>query len=101
MPRITAESRDGRAHEVDVADGAALIDACDDHNLPIPFSCRSASCGTCRVQVLAGADDLVPPAADELDVLHVFDADPAKVRLTCQARFRPGAAHVHIRALED
>src|SRR5215467_2708160 len=101
MAKVITESNTGRIVEIDAPDGSALVDLCDDHNAPIPFNCRSASCGTCRIHVLEGADDLLPAAEDELDLLDVFNLKPPFVRLTCQAKLRPGAVRVHIKAFQD
>lgn len=80
--------------------GGRLIDACDDARAPIAFSCRSASCGTCRVAVLAGAELLEPPGADELEVLAIFAAAAAE-RLACQAVVRPGAGLIRLGPVDD
>lgn len=72
------------AYEVDVSPGTALVDVCDDHpEAEVPFSCRSASCGTCRCRVKEGMEALNQPEDDELDVLEVFGDGP-DVRLCCQ-----------------
>lgn len=72
--------------ELDVAPGTALVDVCDDHpEVEVPFSCRSASCGTCRCRVVTGMEALSKPEDDELDVLEVF-GDGSDVRLCCQIR---------------
>ena len=71
-------------YEVEVAPGTALVDVCDDHpDTEVPFSCRSASCGTCRCKVIEGMDALSEVEDDELDVLEVF-GDGKDVRLCCQ-----------------
>jgi len=73
-------------YEVEVAPGTALVDVCDDHpEAEVPFSCRSASCGTCRCQVTEGMAALSKPEDDELDVLSVFGDGP-DVRLCCQIK---------------
>jgi adenylate cyclase len=61
-----------------------LIDACDDARAPVAFSCRSADCGMCRVEVLEGGELLEPPRDDELIVLAQARS-LAKHRLACQA----------------
>ena len=44
-------------YETEMAPGAAFIDLTDEHpEAEVPYSCRSASCGTCRVQVKQGAE---------------------------------------------
>jgi ferredoxin len=63
---------------------------------PIPVECRAASCGTCWIGVLAGADRLSPiDPADEGKRLTVFGYPQAHsaggapiIRLACQARPR-------------
>ena len=58
---------------------------------PIPVECRSASCGTCWVGVLGGAEKLSPVAARESKKIKEFgyidtaDARPL-IRLACQAQ---------------
>jgi 2Fe-2S ferredoxin len=72
--------------ELDVAPGTELVDVCDEHpETEVPFSCRSASCGTCRCFVREGAEHLSKAEDDELDVLEVF-GDGDDVRLCCQAK---------------
>jgi ferredoxin len=71
--------------ECQVKVGTALVDTCDEHpEAEVPFSCRSASCGTCRVRVKEGLQLLSKAQDDELDVLEVF-GDGKDVRLCCQA----------------
>jgi len=59
---------------------------------PIPVECRAASCGTCWVGVLGGAEKLSPVVErDEARRMQVFgyiDSDEPKpiIRLACQAR---------------
>ncbi len=49
----------------------------------ITFGCRSGSCGTCRVRVLAGAEHCSPAGAEERDYLRGIAA-PEDHRLACQ-----------------
>ena len=99
--KLITESTAGRIVEIDAPDQAALIDLCDAHDAPVPFSCRSASCGTCRIHVLEGAEHLLPAAEDELDLLDVFNHKPPLIRLACQAKLRAGADTVRIKAFHD
>jgi ferredoxin len=55
---------------------------------PIPFSCRSANCGTCRVDVLEGGSGLEDAREDEREVLALLGDDAHERRLACQARVR-------------
>jgi ferredoxin len=97
MPVVVFDCPGTPSLEVPAPDGGALIDLCDEQNAGIPFSCRSASCGTCRVDVLEGAELLEPAADEELDVLDIFGDNPAERRLACQVRIRDGAGRLRVR----
>ena len=101
MPLIVFESPHGAPVEAQVDGAARLVDVCDEAGAPVAFSCRSASCGTCRVEVLEGADLLEPPAADELDVLGLFGDDPARMRLACQVRVRAAGGRIRLRPADE
>jgi len=100
MPTVIFE-QPGQPLVVAVPEGGALVDTCDDHAAPVPFSCKSASCGTCRIEILEGADELLPAADDELDVLDIFATPPPRHRLACQAKMKPGLATLRVRAVDD
>ncbi|HEY8038748.1 MAG TPA: 2Fe-2S iron-sulfur cluster-binding protein [Polyangiaceae bacterium] len=100
MPLVVFESPEAATVEVDVPGGGRLVDLCDDANAPVPFSCRSASCGTCRIDVLEGAELLDPPRDEELDILDIFGDDPARRRLACQASVRSGEGRVRVRPVD-
>ena len=102
MPRIDFEkSLAGPAASIDLPDGGALMDACDEVAAPVPFSCRSTSCATCRIEVLTGIELLEPAGEDELGVLAIFGDDPTKRRMACAARVLPGPGLIRVRATED
>jgi ferredoxin len=73
-----------------------LVDACDDARAPVGFSCRSARCGTCLVDVLGGRDLLAPAAAEELETLAFLGAEPGQ-RLACQVVVLRGPGRVRLR----
>ena len=104
MPVVVFEGRDSPALEVSVPRGGRLLDLCDEQvaSVPaVPFSCRSASCGTCRIDVLEGAQLLEPPTDEELDVLDLFGDDPTRRRLACQVRFGGGEGRLRVRPVDD
>ena len=101
MPRIQFIGLEGEVAEKDVPAGGALVDLCDELNAPIPFSCRSASCGTCRLVVVEGANLLAEAEDEELQVLDAFGQAPPERRLACQARLLAGPGLVRVRAARD
>jgi ferredoxin len=97
MPKVRiVESPVGPDKEVEVEAGTDLVDAADQHWLPIPFSCRSASCATCQVQVIEGADLLEPPGEDETELLELIGAGD-NWRLACQVRLGSGDGVVKLK----
>lgn len=101
MPVAVFEGPDSPAVEVFAPRGGRLLDLCDERSTAIPFSCRSASCGTCRIDVLEGASLLEPPTDAETEVLDLFGDDPAQRRLACQAQVREGEGRLRVRPCDD
>jgi ferredoxin len=89
----------GSGKQVSVPDGGELLDICDRHLAPVPFSCRSATCATCHVVVLEGRELLEPPSAEELDLLSAIRGAP-DTRLACQVVVRQGDGLVRLRPVE-
>lgn len=100
MPKIEfLASVAGSAKEADAPNGGPLLEICDGALAPIPFSCRSASCATCHVEVLAGTELLEPPDEPEQDLLDIMGG-PDGSRLACQVIVKPGPGLIRIRSLD-
>ena len=82
MPKVTITTDD---MDIDVPDGYAMIDMCDDYDTSILFGCRDGACGACIVKVLDGADNLSPMRDSERDFLETMAAEEDE-RLACQCR---------------
>ena len=94
MPQVVFVEDGDESLTVEAPEGGSLGDLCDDVGAPVPFSCRSATCGTCRIVVLEGAELLLPAEEDEPALLAIFrtpSSTPSQ-RLACQAKMsaRPG-----------
>jgi 2Fe-2S ferredoxin len=110
MPQVVFRSADGElegAISTDAPDGGSLGDLCDQCDSPVPFSCRSATCGTCRIVVLEGADLLFPAQDEEVSLLGIFGVTAESgdalltQRLACQAQIRPGPGRIVLRPVAD
>jgi len=105
MLEVVFTPAEGASRSVRVpADGGQLGDVCDDHDLAVPFSCRSATCGTCRIVVLEGGDCLEAPGPAEASLLQLFarlGATAASQRLACQATLRPAPGRLAFRPVRD
>lgn len=101
MPSIEFEgvglARDKKA---EAPEGGDLLHICDQVLAPIAFSCRSASCGTCHIEVVEGAELLEAPSEEEEDLLDLIDGGPNS-RLACQAQIKAGAGLIRIRPVLD
>lgn len=79
------------AKTVEVPDGSLLVEL--DGKCSILFACRVGSCGSCKVKVLEGAENLEPPNDAEQAGLSIFATDPAE-RLLCVCRMKGGKIKV-------
>lgn len=93
------ESVFGRSKTVDVPEGGPLLDVCDASYAPIPFSCRSATCGTCHIVIVEGGELLEPPNDAEAELLGVLRGPPAS-RLACQTVIKAQAGLVRLRSID-
>jgi ferredoxin len=73
--------------EYEIPDGASIAESCEDAG--IPFSCNTGVCGTCKVEVLEGAENLSDLTEDEL----TLGMDPHN-RLSCQCRIKSGTVRI-------
>ncbi len=88
MPLLTIENLPGPP--VPVPTGTTLLAALHRAGHDWPHACGARGrCTTCRVQVLAGAENLTPPTASELRYQALGRLLPTE-RLTCQARLPAG-----------
>lgn len=88
-----------RAVRFVAAGTTSLADLCDAHGAPVEFSCRAASCSTCRVEVLMGAELLEPPGFMEQELLTAL-GNPEHIRFCCTAELRRGSqGELRLRAL--
>ncbi len=79
------------AAATDPRDWSQVDPRCTIDEGPIPVQCRSASCGTCWVGVLGGAEKLTPVSPRERKAMQLFgyidtDAPQPIIRLACQAQ---------------
>ncbi len=71
----------------EVPEGSPIAEVCE--RAGVPFSCNSGVCGSCRIQILAGAENLDAPTPEEVELGMEGD-----LRLACQCRIRTGEVSV-------
>lgn len=85
MPRVTFLHPDGASGEVPT--DLSLLEAAERLGFPLNHDCGgNASCTTCRVDVIAGSENLSDIDFDEQDLLDREALTEPYHRLGCQAR---------------
>lgn len=87
-PSLVNSESDTRPNSYQVGVDEILFDALEGQGLSLPHGCLSGSCGACRIEVLAGDNNLAPMGAIEKDTVeHLVDQYPGKkIRLSCRAK---------------
>ncbi len=73
----------GQSFEVE--DGTTILVAAIRNGVELPHDCTEAICGTDRVRIVSGANNLSPTDDNEELTLSMLDSDPAD-RLGCVAK---------------
>lgn len=73
--------------QVEVPDGYPIRDAGEE--LGVPFGCRSGLCGTCKIDIVEGEENLSELTEEEV----AMDRD-RKHRLACQAKIKEGTVTI-------
>tara|TARA_Y100000310_G_C20575834_1_gene760358 strand:- start:21 stop:290 length:270 start_codon:yes stop_codon:yes gene_type:complete len=76
--------------EVKDNDNFDLIDQAEE--LGVAFGCQDGRCGSCRVEVTEGMENLSKRTQNEIDLL---DDDPVH-RLVCQCKIKSGTVKIRI-----
>lgn len=80
MPKITFLVS-GETYEV--PPGTSFLEFCEAHDVPHAFGCTVGSCGTCRLVLEQGADNIQPITEEEADTLFMVTREKG-ARLGCQ-----------------
>lgn len=94
MAKITFADSD---QSWDVAEGTSFLEFCQTNNAPHDFGCTVGSCGTCRMEVVEGAENLQPMDDEERETVEMCTDLPG-ARLGCQAKVN---GDVKIRQITD
>lgn len=75
--------------EEEIPDGGEIKEVCEE-KFNIPFGCKDGICGTCRIKITEGADNLTEKNEKEKDMF----SDELDVRLACQCRIKKGVVKI-------
>lgn len=94
--RVRMVLPDGSGHDVACEPRYTLVMASQSIETPIATGCPDGQCGGCNVDVLDGADALLPPAAAETKLLGEKHGSRPNVRLACHAKVVGSGAVVKV-----
>ena len=82
------ENEPAKVRKFDVKLSAILYDELEHQGLVLPHGCLAGSCGSCRIHVTKGIENLSPMGPVEQDTVdHIKGSYPGKeVRLSCRAK---------------
>jgi ferredoxin len=94
MPTVLVHSDSSNANspknplEYKVNLSQILYDELDRQGLQLPHGCLAGSCGSCRIQVIKGIENLSPMGVVEADTIaHLQDSYKGlDIRLSCRAK---------------
>jgi len=73
----------------EVPDNSKIATIADEVQASLPFGCREASCGACKLLVIEGMENLSDVIDDEIDVLGESKINEG-YRLGCQISVKSG-----------
>ncbi len=74
---------ESNSNKIEVKDGSDITNACE--KLGVVFGCYAGTCGSCKIQVEEGLDNLNQLTQEEIDM----DLDDNQ-RLACQSKINQG-----------
>lgn len=77
--------------EIEVKDDDYVVDAAEE--LGVAFGCQDGRCGSCRVEIVEGKDNLSELTQNELDA-GITDEEP--YRFMCQCKIKSGLVHIRL-----
>jgi ferredoxin len=90
---LTVVGPDGAEQSCQTDVGNSVVSASNRMKRPIATGCSDSTCGTCRIEVLEGADNVVEQSARERATLK-DNGYPATLRLGCRTELVKGSVKV-------
>lgn len=81
--------KDESIQSVECPTGQNLFQCFEEKGIKLPHGCLSGSCGSCRIEILEGNENLSEPSFIEQDTLKSLATEykeEKKLRLSCRAK---------------
>lgn len=92
---VTITAPDGSQHSAKAKDGDTLVNVTGRTAWPIQTGCAEGECGTCKVEVLAGAESLAAMSEKE-ERTRAANKITGNWRLGCLTRVHGPGVHVRV-----
>ena len=91
MPTVLVKSFLPNENEqnFEVNSGLILFDELERLGLVLPHGCLAGSCGSCKIEILEGAENLSEPGLVELDTISSVKSNfpgSSNIRMSCRAK---------------
>ena len=99
MPRVSIKDMD---QSFELEENEVIFDGLERQGQELPHGCLAGSCGSCRIEVIEGAENLKPASTIEQDTIEAVSEEYEQnhgegtlsgktVRLSCRARILTGS----------
>ncbi len=72
--------------DLELPNESLLVDINVDNPNALPFRCKKGICGSCRIEVIAGHENLCAPSDEENKFVERLGYSTKTMRLACQVR---------------
>lgn len=91
MHTVSLIDKDGQATEFTIEEGQSIFDALQDQGTTLPHGCLSGSCGSCRIQILEGKENMKKAGIIEQNTVDAITPEHSEVeeggiRMACRAK---------------
>jgi len=90
MPTVLVKFlKDELIQEVECTQGQNLFQCFEENSIKLPHGCLAGSCGSCRIEILEGYENLSEPSFIENDTIQSLKSqygNEKNIRLSCRAK---------------
>ncbi len=72
--------------EIELPENFSLVNLSTAYPDLIPFRCKQGICGTCRIKVISGNENITSPTDEEINFLKRLGDYEDNIRLACQVK---------------
>ncbi|AYF45813.1 MULTISPECIES: 2Fe-2S iron-sulfur cluster binding domain-containing protein [Halobacteriovorax] len=91
MHKASLIDENGQSTEFTIDENQSIFDALQDQGKTLPHGCLSGSCGSCRIQIIEGKENMKKPGIIEQNTIDAIagehpEVEEGKIRMACRAK---------------